>query len=213
MSAHFSRGSRNKVAFVLSCPGRHEEQAKHPAAGVTGSNLNRLLAMLGQRLDLQPLERAHVTITNAWDRIEYRQKTSRSEATDAEVTQTNNLHRLAGELLHVTELVVFCGCKARLASRELLRLDLLPNLKHVAFVDHLGMRGLLAIKSDANGKPIVAATKQQHDGRQDPLSFIGAENTSRRLSVVLQRLLDSIQSVNRHGRCLEASVHDRDGYQ
>lgn len=195
MSAHFARGSKNEVAFVLSCPGRLEERARHPAAGVTGNNLNRLLAMLGPRLDLQSLERADVTITNAWDLIEYRKKTCRSEATDAEVKQTDNLRRLASELLHVTELVVFCGCKARLASQELLRLGILPNSQRVAFVEHLGTQGLLTIKSDTTGNPIVAAAVQQLGGRPDRLRVIQSENTNRRLSVVLQRLLASIQSV------------------
>lgn len=196
MSAHFSRGSKNQVAFVLSCPGRCEEQVQHPAAGVTGRNLNSLLGMLGPRLNLQPLERAHVTITNAWDKIEYANKTLRSEATNTEVTRIDNLHRLANELLHVTDLIVFCGCKAKLASQELLRLELLPNTKHVAFVDHLGSRGLQTIKSDTHGKKIVAVKAQKHGGREDRESDIGFENTTLRLSVVLQRLLNSIISVN-----------------
>jgi hypothetical protein len=196
MSAHFSRGSKNEFAFVLSCPGRLEERARHPAAGVTGKNLNRLLAMLGPRLDLKSFERADVTITNAWDGIEYPKKTRRSEATDAEVKQADNLRRLASELLHVTELVVFCGCKAKLASQELLRLGILPNLKRVAFVEHLGTQGLLTIKSDTTGNPIVAAEVQLLSGRADRLPVIQSENTNRRLSVVLQRLLASTQSVS-----------------
>lgn len=152
--------------------------------------------MLGPQLDLKSLERAHVTITNAWDLIEYPDKTCRSEATDAEVKQTDNLHRLASELLHVTELVVFCGCKAELASEELLRLRTLPNLKHVAFVDHLGTRGLLKIKSDTTGNAIASAKAQKLRGRPDSCKVIQSENTNRRLSVVLQRLLESIQSVS-----------------
>lgn len=195
MSAHFARGSKNQVAFVLSCPGSHEERARHPAAGVTGNNLNRLLAMLGPPLGLQSLERADVTISNAWDLIEYRKKTCRSEATDAEVKQADNLRRLASELVHVTDLVVFCGCKARLASQELLRLGALPSSQHVAFVEHLGTQGLLTIKSDTTGKPIVAAKLQQLGGRRDRLQVIQSENTDRRLRVVLQRLLASIKSV------------------
>lgn len=191
MRTHFSRGSKNDVAFVLSCPGQLEEKAGHPAAGVTGNNLNRLLAMLGPQLDLQSLERADITITNAWNLIEYPSKTCRSEATDAEVKQTNNLHRLASELLHVTELVVFCGCKARLASTELLRLRILSNSKRVAFVDHLGTRGLLVIKSDTTGE-IVAAKLQKLGGRSDSVKVIRSENKNRRLSVILLGLLDSI---------------------
>lgn len=196
MSAHFATGLQNEVAFVLSCPGRHEEMAGYPAAKVTGKNLNRLLALLGPHLELQSLDRADITITNAWDKIEYEKLTCRSEATDAEVKQSDNLYRLAEELQHVTKLIVFCGCKAAVASKELLRLNLLSNLLQIAFVEHLGTQGLLSITADAAGKPILAAKHQRRDGRLDRLSVIQTENTERRLCVVLQRLLASIQSVD-----------------
>lgn len=196
MSTHLEIGSRNEVAFVLSCPSRLEKQAGHPAAGVTGRNLERLLEMLKPRLGLPSLERAEVTITNAWDKIEYRSGTGRSEATDTELKQTGNLHRLADELRHITTLVIFCGCKAKVASQELLRRGYLPSSAQIAFLEHLGTRGLLAITSDTADAPILSAAQQRRHGRSDSLRRIQSENTHRRLEVVLERLLSSARSVS-----------------
>jgi hypothetical protein len=72
MKPHFARGSKNDVAFVFSCPGRHEQEAKHPAAGVTGRNLERLLPLLALHINMSSLVRAEITVTNAWDKVEYR---------------------------------------------------------------------------------------------------------------------------------------------
>lgn len=189
MPLHFSEGSETDVAFVLSCPGRHEEDAGHPAAGSTGRNLERLLKHLGPRLGLSELSRTHTTITNAWDRIEYQQKTGRSEATDEEVTQAGNIDRLSDELRHVTMLIVFCGRKAELAAHQLR--SFLPQSVQMAFAPHLGSQGLnKTIKSDVTGQPIVEASEQQRNGRPDSLKHIQRENTCRRLEVVVERLLE-----------------------
>ena len=127
MRPHFTRGSETDIAFVLSCPGKHEEAARHPAAGNTGRNLERLLALLGPRLGMSTLTRTHITIANAWAGVEYQSATGRSEASDDDVKQTGNIRRLADELRHVTKLIVFCGEKAKLACHELCERKCLPQ--------------------------------------------------------------------------------------
>lgn len=193
MLPHFSKGTETDVAFVLSCPGKNEESAGHPAAGNTGRNLERLLVQLGPRLGVSNLTRSHITITNAWAGIEYQSATGRSEASNDEVSQVANIGRLADELRHVTKLIVFCGDKARLASDQLRLLELLPPQSvQMAFVHHLGSRGLnKTIKSDVTGRPIVRASKQRRAGRPDSLKLIQQENTDRRLQVVAELLLES----------------------
>ena len=177
---------------MLSCPGRHEEAAEHPAAGITGSNLERLLELLGPRLGLSKLLRKQVTITNAWDGIEYRDRTGRSEASNDEVTQAENISRLADEIRNVTMLIVFCGGKAKLASSQLRERNLLGHSVQMAFVPHLGGQGLnRSIKVDLANQPIVDAGAQRRHGRRDSLKHIQRENSDRRLDVVVERLLAS----------------------
>lgn len=191
-TAHFSQGSEVDVAFVLSCPGRREEHDRHPAAGTTGRNLERLLERLGPQLGLSNLSRSQITITNAWAGIEYLDKTGRSEASDGEVMQAENIDRLARELRHITMLIVFCGEKAKLACHELRARKCLPLSVQVAFVSHLGSQGLnKTIESDVTGRPIVAAREQRLAGRVDSLKAIQRENTVLRLQVAVDGLLAS----------------------
>jgi hypothetical protein len=186
---------------VLSCPGRYEEQAGHPAAGNTGKNLELLLERIGSRLALPGLVRAHITITNAWPGIEYKGKTRRSEASDREVTQADNIRRLHDELRHVTTLIVFCGAKAKLASHQLMALNLLRSAVQIAFVPHLGGRGLTnSIMSDVAGRPIVGAQVQRRCGRFSSLKLIQCENTAFRIEVVAGRLLLSRTPVRQYWR-------------
>lgn len=192
MTPHFFKGAGNEVAFVLSCPGRYEEQAGHPAAGNTGKNLERLVRHLGPRIGLPDLARTHVTITNAWDGIEYKGKTGRSEASDEEVKRACNIGRLADELRHVAMLIVLCGEKAKLAFQQPRVLEFLPHSVYMAFVPHLGGLGLNnGITSDVTSQRIVSAKEQRLSGRLDSLKLIQRENTDRRLEVVVECLLQS----------------------
>lgn len=192
MQPHFSKGSSDSYAFVFSCPGRHEEIAMHPAAGKTGRNFESLLALLSLALH-ETFIRDSVTITNAWSQIEYKSRTGRSEATDLDIQTDSNIERLSNELRHVTKMIVFCGGKAKLALNELVRRKLISHPTKIAFVEHLGARGLLSIKRDIQGRAIVAAKEQRRLGRRDPLKSIQAENTRLRLEVVVRCLLDSTQ--------------------
>ena len=191
MPPHFSKGSETDIAFVLSCPGRHEEAAEYPAAGSTGKNLERLLKILGPRLGFPDLIRAHVTIANAWCRIEYKQKTQRSEASKEEVMLDTNIDRLADELQHVKMLIVFCGRNAQLTSQKLRLLNRLSESVQMASICHLGFQGLNKIKCDISSQSIVKASEQRRCGCQKSKKVIQQENTDRRLKVVVERLLQS----------------------
>lgn len=163
MSCHLQIGNKKEVAFVFSCPGRYEEVAGKPAAKVTGKNLSSLLRKLGYNLNINGLSRKNITITNAWSRVEYKNKTGRSEADVSEITSNNNISRLRSELMGVSELIVCCGDKAKMAVGACN----IPEEVKIAFIEHLGTRGLNSIKKDIDGADIVSADvlKQQGDRR------------------------------------------------
>lgn len=188
MTPHFSRGSSNAVAFVFSCPGRVEKLCRHPAAGRTGRNLEALLEVISTMYPGLRLTRKDITISNAWDQVEYLSETGRTEASDEQVRSIQNIERLAGEILHVTGLVVFCGDKARLAATEIDTKGLLSNAPRFAYLGHLGTRGLNAVSHDTNGAPILSAVAQKTMGAQESVRTIQRRNTSLRLSTLANQL-------------------------
>lgn len=192
MSTHFSKGTSNSFAFVFSCPGRHEEEAGHPAAGITGANLDSLLQLIAQEPNYASLSRHHVTITNSWPKVEYETLTGRSESSDNEIRSVDNVLRLAKELQHVTQLIVFSGKKAAIASEELSRRQLLSRSPAIAYIVHLGLRGINSIRTDLCGAPILSATKQLKGGRTESLGRIRKENTRGRLQVIASHLLATL---------------------
>lgn len=179
MPLHLAQGSKSEVAFVLSCPGRHEETAGHPAAGVTGRNLNQLIEFLRSDTRLGDLSRSHITITNAWPTIEYKKRTGRSEARDSEILSSANMERLVSELSGITMLIVFCGKKAGIAGERLKATSGLPESAIVSTVAHLGTRGLNAIKLES---PLPSSAD----------ASIGMTSTNRRLQVIANQLLQSL---------------------
>jgi hypothetical protein len=178
---HLQIGKENKLAIVFSCPGRFEEIAGHPAARTTGRNLEMLLSLLSKELNRTDLERSNVTITNAWPNVEYKEKTGRSEATLAEITAPENLKRLREELDQVTELVIFCGERARAAGRLL---NLRRNPRFV-YIGHLGLKGLCLIRTDVGGNPIVAIRDAASGKSKRDLQ---RQNTQRRLAVLARSI-------------------------
>lgn len=192
MSIHNKPGKEYKVAFVFSCPGRYEKEAGHPAAKATGTNLQKLLLKLSQILVRNDLTRDNITITNAWDRVEYVKLTKRSEATDGEILTPENIRRLVKELAHVTEFIVFCGAKAKLASKEIVRSNLLTNKPTFLFLEHLGTRGMLSILKDIDGNRIVSADDQILAGRKLSKRKIQSENTEKRIEVVANSLVGQL---------------------
>ena len=200
MAIHLQVGKRKRVAVVFSCPGRHEEVAGHPAAGITGRNLERILSLLSKALHRSDLTRSDITITNAWPKVEYKSKTGRSEATAREVNAPENLERLQQELEEITDFVIFCGETARVVARNL-------QLKHkprYVYIRHIGLRGMLLIVTDVQGDRIIAADVRISAGCNVSRAEIQASNTEKRLAVVVHSILSQLQ--NRcHGENLRSS--------
>ncbi len=194
MPPHIQIGARKSIAIVFSCPGRHEQIAERPAAKTTGRNLDILLSILSNVLGRSDLIRHNITITNAWPRVEYKALTGRSEATENEVITQHNIERLEQELLDVTEFVIFCGDRAKIASHKLL----LEKCPKRIYVEHLGTRGLLSIKNDVYGQPIVAAGAQKLAGTKMSKRQIQNENTERRLEVVANEVVKQLQLKTTH---------------
>ncbi len=70
MACHYKRGKRTEITFVFSCPGKQEEKRGEPAIGVTGKNLDRLLAILSRmNTKLGVITREDITITNATTKV------------------------------------------------------------------------------------------------------------------------------------------------
>jgi len=189
---HFQQGSENQVAFVFSCPGREEEKAGYPAAKMTGINLAKLFVVLNEmKMKDYYFTRERVTITNAWANVEYDAKTCRSEATNEEVLSPDNLNRLLEELAAVTELIVCCGQKARLAIQALAADNRLQAGTRVGYINHLGMKSINQITKDIHGEPIVAVAKHP-DRFTLEAKEIGSANTHKRLEVVAAQIKKSL---------------------
>lgn len=120
-TAHYNPGRQDiRVAFILSCPGSAEDAVQRPASGQTGENLERRIARWHvQRPDLFiSTERYDYVITNAHSRVEFKKKTGRSEASDAEVLDDKNIKRIAREVAGC-EVVICLGKKASLVKSRL----------------------------------------------------------------------------------------------
>ena len=190
---HHKKGIKKQVAFVFSCPGRHEENLKRPAAKMTGKNLEILMNILNEK-HLLPYKITYedITITNAWDRVEYEEKTGRSEADKEEVLGEDNLKRLACELSDIEDYVICCGDKAFMAVKDL------GLTCRVIKIRHPGMRGLSGIKFDIMGNKILSGEK---------------DNTVKRLEVVAKNIADGIQNIKSEKKIIKelntASGYDR----
>ena len=180
MSCHLSVGSKKTIAFVFSCPGQNEEKAGYPAAKATGTNLSLLLIKLANKLNYDVLRRSEITITNAWDQVEYKELTNRSEASDYEIKSETNIHRLSNELRDISEIIVCCGDKALLAVRECV----LQKQPQIVILKHLGNKGLNSIKHDVKGKSILSAKKIKALGDKRSIKTIGKDNTALRLEII-----------------------------
>lgn len=188
MAIHIQVGKKSAVAVVFSCPGRHEEKNNCPAAKNTGKNLHTFLSILAIKLPRNELVRSNITITNAWSCVEYKAKTNRSEATDQEIVTIPNIGRLRRELDHITEFIIFCGKKAKLASTHFT----LKNQPKFIYIEHLGTRGLLSITTDTSGRAIISADEQINKGRTISKRRIQKENTKKRLEVVAKSVQDQL---------------------
>lgn len=143
MAVHHQPSSGARLAFVFICPGRHEANRGYPCAAGTGANLARALVVLHQRAPhiVASPHRADHIITNAWPHVEYPALTQRSVPTEAEVLQSDNLRRLAGEIAGVP-FVVACGAQAQAAVRALAAGVAGPVGWRAAHARHLSQRSV-----------------------------------------------------------------------
>jgi len=188
VSCHISKGKNKSVAFVFSCPGRYEQIAGHPAAKVTGTNLSKLLTKLNTSLNRNDLSKREITITNAWNKVEYEKLTGRSEAKDSEILGSINISRLNGELKGITEFIVCCGNKSKTAIEKC---NISENVT-ILYLEHLGTRGLNTIKQDVKKITILSAEAQKKNGDKRSKRKIQLDNTSRRLDVVCEKLVKQL---------------------
>ncbi|MXW92373.1 MAG: hypothetical protein F4114_09050 [Rhodospirillaceae bacterium] len=105
-----------RTAFVLSAPGKAECKAQRPAAGQTGITLTSALSTFhGAEPGIFPsLCLDDYTLVNAWDKVEYKARTGRTEATNAEILGVANICRLA-QCFQYMDAIVALGDKAQLA--------------------------------------------------------------------------------------------------
>lgn len=97
-----------RTAFVLAVPGRKERDAKRPAAGDTGVNLDRILVHLNHHnpIIFHSTCRYDYRVANALERVMFG---SKSMPDIAEVRSPSNLARLAEQLEGITTIVALSG--------------------------------------------------------------------------------------------------------
>jgi len=107
-----------KTIFLLSAPGKIEENMGRPAAGETGKTLDIALEILHKKdLDAFPsLNLDDYTIANAVEDIHYKAKTGRTEGNEKEITNPKNMARI-NRIFENTKTIVALGDKAKLAVK------------------------------------------------------------------------------------------------
>ena len=162
---HFNMGkTKNKVAFVFSCPGQDEEKAQKPTAGQTGKNLDALLVYLHKQNStiFRYTDRYSYRITNSWDRVEFRSRTGRTEATQKEISTKENIKRVKKELDGM-DIVIFFGKKAQ-------RIKKLIDFSGVILaIRHLSFQSLNQITKDRNGNKLINKVKNNTEKRLEVL--------------------------------------------
>jgi len=172
-STHLNIGfDKNTVAFLFSCPGQEEEKNNKPVSGKTGNNLDILLKyLIIQGKNYFPYKnRYNYRITNAWNKVEYKNKTNRTEATITEIMQEKNLTRIQSELKNMKILILF-GKKAQKIINFI-------NFNGIAIKSkHLSMQGIAHIKTDIHGTILKKRAKG---------------NTEKRIEVIASDILKHI---------------------
>lgn len=147
-AVHLEIGRSTEFAFVFSCPGRCESEARPPgpAKGATGTNLDELVQQLDPNRQLPLLHRGQARITNAWDQVEYvrtrRLRAGRTEPDLHEVLEHGNLSRLSEELRDISRAIICCGTMAAAAVCRIAALGELHNGVRIAVAPHLGQQRL-----------------------------------------------------------------------
>lgn len=151
---HFERGTNTRIAFVFACPGWLEQFHRRPAAGDTGQNLHRFLAILKEWAVPGTPTREELTITNAHDGVMYSEQDGDTLPSRKQITEPANLDRLRRELAHITGWVVFCGEEAHLAASLLEGDSETPPGYSIAKIRHLGMQSVNQEETDIFSLPI-----------------------------------------------------------
>lgn len=113
----FQKGNAdNQIAFVFSCPGRKELELNNVCQGCTGENLSILIKYC---YNLYPEiftyeDKSNYLITNASDVVHTKTLDGKTEASNKEILDKNNLKRLKKELSE-KQIVICMGAKAKLA--------------------------------------------------------------------------------------------------
>lgn len=138
MPGHLCQGdAKNKVAFILSTPGKFEGEVECPAAGDTSENMNAILVLPNKNkpTHFPNIDRYRYLITNASTKVMHSAKDD-NKAEDAErnITEPQNIDRVLMEVKHCT-IVILCGQKANLLT---------PHLSEKVLIrtSHLGNKGL-----------------------------------------------------------------------
>ena len=117
-------------------------------------------------------QREKITVTSAWNKVEFKAATGRTEASFREVLSEENLNRLEEELKNVQDYIICCGDKSEKAVIEIA--DRLNQNVKIVQIQHLDIRSINQIKNDIEGKVITK----------------GANNaTSKRLEVIANNIL------------------------
>lgn len=108
-----------KTTIILSAPGRAEEKASRPAAGGTGKTLQKAIEIFHEKSpDTFPSKNLDdYTIVNAVGEVHYKGKTGRTEGSNKEICDIENIERLVG-IISGSACVVVLGDKAQLAILE-----------------------------------------------------------------------------------------------
>ena len=108
-----------RTIILLSAPGSKEEEANRPAAGETGKTLQTSLEILHEKdAGNFPSSRLNdYTIANAVEEIHYMNKTGRTEGTDEEVREPENIERIKS-IIKYSKVVVALGDKSYLAIKS-----------------------------------------------------------------------------------------------
>lgn len=133
-SPHFYKGSKNKLAFVFSCPGQKEVEENRPAAGQTGKNLDLFCKLL-------KLNREEITITNSCSEPFFGKRT---EPTSLMIKKVGNLNRISRELKDIKGTIICFGKKADIAISACKNKGLLKN--ETISVRHLSLQSINQIK-------------------------------------------------------------------
>ena len=176
MPVHLCKGdAQNKVAFILSTPGKLEEEAEYPAAGDTGDNMNAILELLNKSdpNHFPNINRYRYLITNASTNVMHSAKgDKKTEEADSNITEPQNICRVRMEVGHCT-IVILCGQKANLLA---------PHLKEKVLIrtSHLGNKGLR--NKFKNKAPLLKGMST------------GKERDAARLKLCAQEISDQLRS-------------------